>query len=105
MAPRTTGDQVHDLFAASLAIERALDGLDLTPDAAHPRQELLLFADRMRHGLTMHSLPTYSRVLRKWSELCCWLWRWLRPYLGLDEVIPYAGARRIDLNLVMRKHF
>ena len=24
----------------------------------------------------------------------------MRPLLGLDEVIPYRGARRIDLNLV-----
>jgi hypothetical protein len=28
--PPHTGDQVHDLFTASLAIERTLDGLDLT---------------------------------------------------------------------------
>ena len=45
-----TGDQVHDLFTASLAIERTLDGLDLTSDAAHACKELLLFTNSMRHG-------------------------------------------------------
>jgi hypothetical protein len=30
-----TRDQVHNPIAASLAIERALDGLDLAPDTAH----------------------------------------------------------------------
>ena len=44
------GDQVHDLLAAGLAIERALDGLDLAADAAHAREEFLLFADGMGHG-------------------------------------------------------
>jgi hypothetical protein len=32
--PPHTGDQVHDLFTASLAIEGTLDSLDLAPDAA-----------------------------------------------------------------------
>jgi hypothetical protein len=41
---------VHDLFTASFAIERPLDGLDLTPDAAHPRKELFLFTNSMGHG-------------------------------------------------------
>ena len=45
-----TGDQVHDLFTASLAIERTLDSLDLTSDAAHPCKELLLFSNSVRHG-------------------------------------------------------
>jgi len=36
--PPHTGDQVHDLFTASLAIERTLDSLNLTSDAAHPRK-------------------------------------------------------------------
>ena len=44
------GDEVHDLFAASLAVERPLDGLDLAPDAAHARQQLVLFADGMCHA-------------------------------------------------------
>jgi hypothetical protein len=47
--PPHTGDQVHDLFTASLAIERTLDRLDLTPDAAHPSKELFLFTNSMRH--------------------------------------------------------
>jgi hypothetical protein len=29
---------MHDLFAASLAVERALYGFDLAPDTAHARQ-------------------------------------------------------------------
>ena len=44
------GDQVHDLFAAGLAVERPLDGLDLASDAADARQQLLFFADGVRHG-------------------------------------------------------
>ena len=40
-----TRDQVHDLFTASLTIERTLDSLDLTPHAAHSCQKLLLFTD------------------------------------------------------------
>jgi len=32
------GDQMHHLFAARLAVERALNRLDLAPDAAHARQ-------------------------------------------------------------------
>jgi hypothetical protein len=48
--PPHTRDQVHDLFTASLAIKRTLDSLDLTPDAAHPCKELLLFTNSMRHN-------------------------------------------------------
>jgi len=29
---------MHDLFAASLAVECAFDSFDLAPDAAHARQ-------------------------------------------------------------------
>jgi hypothetical protein len=46
--PPHTGDQVHDLFTASFAIKRALDGLDLTPDATDPCKELFLFTNGMR---------------------------------------------------------
>jgi hypothetical protein len=41
-------DQVHDQFTGSLAIERTLDGLDLTPDATDPCKELFLFTNSMR---------------------------------------------------------
>jgi hypothetical protein len=41
--PPPTGDQVHDLFTSSLTIERTLDSLDLTSDAAHPCKKLFLF--------------------------------------------------------------
>jgi hypothetical protein len=47
--PPRTRDQVHDLFTAGLGIERTLNSLDLTPDAAYPRKELLLFTNSMRH--------------------------------------------------------
>jgi hypothetical protein len=43
-----TGDQMHHLFAARLAVERALDRFDLAPDAAHARQQLGFLTDRMR---------------------------------------------------------
>jgi hypothetical protein len=46
--PPHTGDQVHDLFTASLAIEGPLDSLDLAPDAAHPCKEFFLFTNSMR---------------------------------------------------------
>jgi len=48
--PAHPGDLVHHLFAASLVIERPLDSLDLSPDAADARKELLLFTDSMAHG-------------------------------------------------------
>jgi hypothetical protein len=48
--PPHTGDQVHDLFTASLAIESTLDSLDLTPDATDPCKELFLSTNSMRHG-------------------------------------------------------
>jgi hypothetical protein len=47
-APRP-GDQVHDLFACRFAVERALDRLDLAPDASHSGQQLPLLADRVCH--------------------------------------------------------
>ncbi len=52
------GDQVHDLFAAGFAVERALDRLDLAADAAHAGQQLLLFADGMGHGGVIAYPPT-----------------------------------------------
>jgi hypothetical protein len=36
--PPRSGDEMHDLFAASFAIERALYRFDLAPDTAHARQ-------------------------------------------------------------------
>ena len=53
------GDQMHDLFAAGLAVERALDGLDLAPDAAHARQQLVFFADGMGHA-DLHTPLSYT---------------------------------------------
>jgi hypothetical protein len=51
-------DEVHYLFAPSLAVERLLDGLDLTSDTAHPRQQLLFFSDGMCH-LPIYRIPRY----------------------------------------------
>jgi hypothetical protein len=48
--PPYPGDQMHDLFTASFAIECTLDSLDLTSDAAHPCKELFLFPNSVRHG-------------------------------------------------------
>ena len=45
------GDQVHHLLAAGLAVERALDGLDLAPNAAHARQQLVLVFQGMGHDV------------------------------------------------------
>jgi len=42
--PRS-GYEMHDLFAASLAVECAFDGFDLASDAAHAGQQLVLFTD------------------------------------------------------------
>ena len=47
--PPHPGDKTHDPLAASLVIKRALHGLNLAPDTAHARQQLLFFSDRMRH--------------------------------------------------------
>ena len=57
-SPPHAGDQVHDLFAASLAIERPLNSLDLPPNAAYARKELLLFTDSMAHG-AIYSIGGY----------------------------------------------
>ena len=43
--PSHSGDEMHDLFAASLAVECAFDGFDLASDAAHAGQQLVLFTD------------------------------------------------------------
>src|ERR1700730_5245361 len=40
-------NQVHDLCTASLAFERALDGLDLPVDSTDPVQQLALLEDRI----------------------------------------------------------
>ena len=48
--PSHAGDEMHDLLAAGLALERALDGFDLPSDPAHARQQLLFIADRMCHA-------------------------------------------------------
>jgi hypothetical protein len=47
--PPHTGDQMHDLFTAGLALERTLDRLDLASDAAHSCKQLFLFTNSMRH--------------------------------------------------------
>ena len=44
------GDQVHHRLAAGLLVERPLDRLDLAPDSAHAREELLLVADGVSHA-------------------------------------------------------
>src|SRR5271166_4414313 len=54
---------MHHLFAASLAVQSALDRLDLAADAAHPRQKLLLVPDGVGHDgdiaypSTLYKLP------------------------------------------------
>jgi hypothetical protein len=54
-----TGNLMHDLRAACLAIERALNGFDLAANAAYPVQKLLLVANDVAHvrlfsvGLTL----------------------------------------------------
>ena len=55
-APRP-GDEMHHLFAARLAVERALNRLDLAPDPAHARQQLVFFANRMSHTALSHTSP------------------------------------------------
>ena len=43
-------DEVHDLGAAPFTRERALQGLDLTANAAHAVQQLGFFLNRMCHS-------------------------------------------------------
>src|SRR5271154_2755228 len=52
------GDQVHDLFAAGLFVERAFDRFHLAADAAHAAEEFLLFADGVAHG-GLYSIPPH----------------------------------------------
>jgi hypothetical protein len=42
-------DSVHDPIATGLRLERALDPFDLSFDAAHTRQKLLLVPNGVRH--------------------------------------------------------
>ena len=49
-SPSHSGDEMHDLFAASLAVECTFDGFDLAPDASHARQQLVLFTDGVCHA-------------------------------------------------------
>ena len=44
--PRSDAAPAH----TRLAIKRTLNRLDLAPDTAHPRQQLLLFPDCVRHA-------------------------------------------------------
>ncbi|MGI8569237.1 MAG: hypothetical protein ACR2KT_09325 [Methylocella sp.] len=41
---------MHDLRAACLAVERALNGFDLPANAPHPVQKLLLVANDVAHA-------------------------------------------------------
>jgi hypothetical protein len=50
---------MHDLFAASRTVEGALDGFDLTLEAAHACQQLAFFADSVCHP-AQYSLAPYS---------------------------------------------
>ena len=43
-------DELHDLFAFGLALERALDRFHLPPETAHAGEQLLLFTNGMGHG-------------------------------------------------------
>ena len=77
-------DQVHDLIAPSLIVERALNSLDLAPDAAHARQQLLLLTNGVCHGkkynITPHPIPAHNRYMTMpFSRL-----RSLNLKLGLD---------------------
>ena len=54
----SAGDQMHDLIATGLTVERSLDTLDLSADTAHPGEELLLFTDRVRHAIIIAYLPS-----------------------------------------------
>src|SRR5215470_15457989 len=47
-----TRDQVHNLRAARLPLERPLDCLDLSADAAHAMQQFLLVANGVAHAIT-----------------------------------------------------
>jgi len=68
-------DQVHHLFAARVSIEGALDGLDLTPDPAHSRQELLLLTDGVRHAENMEYTPTlFKNIDEARRRYTTWLW-------------------------------
>ena len=44
------GDELHDLLAAGLVLQRALDGLHLALHAAHAGQQLRLLADGVGHA-------------------------------------------------------
>ena len=43
-------DELHDLFAFGLTLERALDRFHLPPETAHAGEQLLLFTNGVGHG-------------------------------------------------------
>jgi hypothetical protein len=55
--PASSRDQVHHLVATDLAIQRALDSLDLPTDAANPSQQLLFLSDGVRHAVVIAYPP------------------------------------------------
>ena len=61
VAPRIAGDQVHDLVAIGLALQRALDRLDLPLDATDARQELLPLANCVGH-CHQNRVPGYPLI-------------------------------------------
>jgi hypothetical protein len=65
--PPCASNQVHDLFAARLAIECAFNGLHLAPEAADTGQQLLFIADSMGHRGT-YTLAPYPTARRGNSQ-------------------------------------
>jgi hypothetical protein len=56
------GDEVHDLLAPRLVCKGAFDTIDLATNAAHTRQQLLLFPNGMTHSIIMAYLPTLYKI-------------------------------------------
>src|SRR5215469_11160963 len=48
--PTAPRNELHNLRAARLTLESSFDRVNLSTDATHPVEQLLLLADRVAHG-------------------------------------------------------
>ena len=63
------GNQHQHISTAELCFQRALDGLDLSPDASDPADELRPVLDRIRHRYNIGGYPIVIKT-DCWKE--CW---------------------------------
>lgn len=69
----TGGDRLQDLRAVERPIERLLDRAELTLNAFHPRDQLLLVLDQVGHRLTIPQYPSLKEGGQRAGDWTVWL--------------------------------